>query len=161
VVPASQARVATLQGGVVGPVRSAPGTSLGEREEIARVNGPSGVEVLVAPFAGTLLALPVGTGDSLLPGATVAIVGDLSALRIETTDVDEFLVRELRIGQAAEAIVDALDAERPLAGTILSVTLVPQAGPRGDEHYPVVIGLDWRDPAMVPGMRARVRFSRS
>jgi hypothetical protein len=165
VVPIAQARVVSLQGGVVRALHGQPGTAVAEREELARVEtATGGVEVLVAPFAGTLLAVPVQVGDGLLPGTLVAAVGDLSALRVETTDVDEYLVASLRVGQPVEITVDALGASgRPtaLTGRITGITLLPQASPTGDQHYPVLVTLDRADPALRPGMSARLRFGRS
>ena len=162
VVPATQARVVTLQGGVVRSLRGRPGTALTDREELARIEtSTGGVEVLVAPFAGTLLSVPVQVGDGLLPGALVAVVGDLTALRVETTDVDEYQIASLRVGQPVEIAVDALGRPEPLTGRVAGITLLPQAAANGDQHYPVLVALDRADPALRPGMTARLRFGRS
>jgi multidrug efflux pump subunit AcrA (membrane-fusion protein) len=164
VVPATQARVTTLQGGVVRSLRGQPGTVVADREELARIETPSGgVEVLVAPFTGTLLSLPVQVGDGLMPGSPVAVVGDLTSLRIETTDVDEYLIGTLRVGQPVEATVDALGAAGragAVTGRVLGITLLPEAAAGGDAHYPVLIQLDRTDPGLRPGMSARLRFGR-
>jgi hypothetical protein len=165
VVPAAQARIVSLQGGVVRSLRGRPGTAVVEREELGRIEtATGGVEVLVAPFAGTLLSVPVQVGDGLLPGALVAAVGDLTALRVETTDVDEYLIASLRVGQPVEVVVDALGAtgrSGTLAGRVAGITLLPQAAANGDQHYPVLVALDQADPALRPGMTARLRFGRS
>src|SRR5688572_7790050 len=118
IVPVSQARVATLVGGIVRGLSRQPGDRVQPRDELARLEGPTGpTEVLSAPFAGTVLALPANVGDSLLPGSPVAIVGDLTELRIETTDVDEYLIASLAAGQPVAIEVDAL-ADRPLTGRV-------------------------------------------
>jgi multidrug efflux pump subunit AcrA (membrane-fusion protein) len=164
VVPATQARLVSLQGGVVRSLRARPGTAVGDHEEIARVEtATGGVEVIVAPFTGTLLSVPVQVGDGLLPGAPVAVVGDLTALRVETTDVDEYLIASLRVGQPVEVVVDALGANgraASLPGRVAGITLLPQTAANGDQHYPVLVQLDRNDPALRPGMTARLRFAR-
>jgi multidrug resistance efflux pump len=158
IAPAAQARIATLQGGVVRSVARAPGEPVAARAELARLETPAGEsEVLVAPFAGTVLAVPVQAGDSLMPGAEVALVGDLSALRVETTDVDEYLVGSLRLGQTIEVSVDALGSEVVLAGRVSGITLAAQPTGSGDLHYPVYVRLDRVDAGLRPGMTARLR----
>jgi len=105
----------------------------------------------------------VQVGDGLLPGALVAVAGDLTTLRVETTDVDEYLIATLRVGQTVEVAVDALGAAgRPemLSGRVVGITLLPQASPNGDQHYPVLVVLERTDPALRPGMSARLRFGR-
>ena len=67
VVPTSQARVGTLSGGVLLEIGAPIGTQVEAQRELARVRGPSGVEVLTAPFAGTVTGLLANTGDTLCP----------------------------------------------------------------------------------------------
>jgi multidrug efflux pump subunit AcrA (membrane-fusion protein) len=158
VVPVLQARVAAIQGGVVRALPKQPGTAVADREELARLETTGGaVEVLSAPYAGTVLAVPVRLGDTVPPGTVVAIVGDLSRLRVETTDVDEYLIGRLRIGQPVELSVDALPGQT-LTGRVESVSLVAQTGTGSRLHYPVTVALDRADPALRASMTARLRF---
>jgi multidrug efflux pump subunit AcrA (membrane-fusion protein) len=158
VVPVLQARVAAIQGGVVRALPRVPGQPVADREELARLETLGGaVEVLSAPYAGTMLAVPVRLGDTVSPGTVVAIVGDLSQLRVETTDVDEYLIGKLRIGQPVEIAVDALPGQS-LNGRVESVSLVAQAGAGTRLHYPVTVALDRPDPALRASMTARLRF---
>src|SRR5215204_6399470 len=69
--PISQARVGTLGGGVLLEVTTPVGTPVEAQRELARVRGPAGLEVLTAPFAGTVTGLLANTGDTLVPGAGV------------------------------------------------------------------------------------------
>jgi hypothetical protein len=150
--------VITLQGGIVRALPRVPGVAVAAGDELARIESPAGTtEVLSAPYAGTVLAQPVQVGDGLLAGGQVAVVGDLSELRVETTDVDEYLVGALRVGQPAEVSVDAL-GERSLAGRVVAITLLPQQSSGGDLQYPVLVSLGGGDPALRPGMTARLRF---
>jgi multidrug resistance efflux pump len=158
-VAALQARVATIQGGVVRDLPRPPGTRVQARDELARIEARDGsMEVLSAPYAGTVLSVPVQLGDTLLPGAQIAIVGDLSQLRVETTDVDEMLIGRLEVGKPVEMTVDALPG-RTLNGRIQAISLIAQPGSGGRLHYPVTIALDRTDAGLRPSMTARLRFA--
>lgn len=156
--PAAVARVGTLAGGVVAQVRVEVGEAVREQQEIARVRGPNGTEVLVAPWDGTITSLPVQLGDTVMPGTLIATVADLRRLQVETTDVDEFIIAHVRRGQAVTIAVDALDG-RELRGHVRSVTLQPQRSADGDEHYPIVIDLVDAPADLRPGMTVRVDFA--
>jgi membrane fusion protein (multidrug efflux system) len=134
------------------------GDRIVDQGEIARVRGPNGtVEVLTAPWAGTVTAVPVNYGDTVLAGTTIATVGDLTHLQVETTDVDEYLIAKIDRGQPVEMIVDALDG-RTLTGMVQRVTLQPQTNSTGDEHYPIVIALSEAPADLRAGMSVRITF---
>jgi len=155
VVPTSQARVGTLNGGVLLEITVDIGTQVEGQRELARVRGPAGVEVLTAPFAGTVTGLLANTGDTLVPGAGVAMVADLSRLHVQTNDVDEFLIGRVKVGQTDVLQVEALD-RRELSGRVQTVALQPQTTPAGDLQYPVTIDLGGTPPELWPGMSVRV-----
>ena len=158
IAPARQARVGTLYGGVVNRLAPEVGTEVDEQDEVARVRGPNGTEVLTAPFPGTITGQLVNLGDTVLPGATLVTVGSLSHLRVETTDVDEFLIAQIWPGQRVQVRVDALD-RRQLGGIVQSVSLEPQRTTTGDQHYPVVVELDGQFADLRSGMTVRLEFS--
>ena len=118
----------------------------------------SGIEVLVAPWRRTVTDVPANIGDTVTPGAMIALVADLSRLQVETTDVDEFIVSRVRTGQTATARFDALN-DRDIRARVRSVSLQPRRGPEGDDHYPVVLDLEWTPREIRPGMTARVTFA--
>jgi biotin carboxyl carrier protein len=154
----AQARVGTLSGGVVVRVAVKAGEAVQEQQEIARVRGPAGVEVLTAPWAGTITSVPVQAGDSVAPGAAVATIGDLARLLVKTRDVDEFLIKDVAPGQPVALTVDALEGQ-VLRGVVRAAALQPEAGAGGDSHYPVLVDLvDWT-PQMRLGMTVRVNFA--
>jgi biotin carboxyl carrier protein len=158
VQPLHQARIGTLTGGVVNRLSVVAGESVGDQQEVARVRGPGGaIEVLTAPWAGTITAVPANLGDTVTPGATLVSIGDLSRLQIETTDVDEFLIGKLSRGQPARVTIDALDG-RELSGVIRSITLQPQPTGDGDEHYPIVVDLSGPTDDLRVGMTVRIEF---
>lgn len=158
VQPVAQARVGTLAGGVVTRLPIVVGETVVDEQELARVRGPSGTtEVLTAPWTGVITGLPAHLGDTVLPGAVVAMVGDLSRLQVETTDVDEFVIAAVWPGQRVRLTVDALEG-RALTGTVRTVGLQPQLTAAGDEHYPVVVDLEGTVRELRAGMTVRVDF---
>jgi hypothetical protein len=154
--PVAQARVGTTGGGVVASIAAGIGDAVSEQQEIARVRGATGTEVLTAPFRGTITGVPVHVGDTVLPGAVVATVGDLTKLQVETTDVDEFLIARVRPGQRVSLFIDALDRQTP--GVVRTVALEPVTTTAGDEHYPVTIELLEPIENLRPGMTVRILF---
>ena len=157
VAPVSQARVGSLGGGVLLRLSVALGDNVEAQTELARVRGPSEVEVLTAPFAGTVTGVLAHTGDTLIAGATVVQVADLSHLQVETTDVDEFLIGHVQRGQSVSLQIEALD-RRDLSGRVRAVALQPQTTPGGDQHYPVTIDLGSTPTDLRPGMSVRITF---
>jgi multidrug efflux pump subunit AcrA (membrane-fusion protein) len=158
VQPLHQARIGTLTGGVVNRLSVVVGEAVGDQQEVARVRGAGGaIEVLTAPWAGTITAVPVNLGDTVTAGATLVSIGDLSRLQIETTDVDEFLIGKLSRGQPARVTIDALDG-RELSGVVRSITLQPQPTGDGDEHYPIVVDLSGPTDDLRVGMTVRLEF---
>ena len=158
VQPVSQARVGTLGGGVLLGVSVAIGESVESQRPVARVRGQSDVEVLTAPFAGTITGVLAHTGDTLLPGAGVLTVADLSHLQVETTDVDEFMIGHLHTGDSVMLEIEALN-RRELTGKVQTVSLQPQTTPGGDQHYPVTIDTGGTQPDLRPGMSVRITLS--
>ncbi len=156
--PVAQATVATMGGGVVRSLAVQVGDAVHAQQEIAEISTPAQTEVLVAPFAGTVMGLSAHLGDTLMPGAAVATIGDLSRLQVETNDVDEYLISQIYPGQSVTMTVEALDS-RKLTGTVDTVALVQQTSSSGVSNYPVVIRLNATDPDLRPGMTVRIVFT--
>src|SRR5689334_15295931 len=125
VLPAQQAHVGTQGGGVVQRLDVIPGQEVSAQTPLALVVGTSGTELVTAPFGGTVTNVLVHAGDTLVPGATIAVVADMHQLQVETTDVDEFLVSKVAVGQRVQLSVDALD-NLAINGTVSNVALLPQ-----------------------------------
>lgn len=111
---------------------------------------------LVAPFGGVVGAILVKEGELAMPQMTVARVGDLSRLQIETQDLSEVDVRYVRVGAPAEVTVDALDGE-VLTGTVAEIAPVARDR-RGDKVYTVVIDLVEPPQGLLWGMTAYVEI---
>ena len=156
--PDSEAVVRTLVGGVVTRLSVDIGASVVENQEIARVRAPDGsISIVTAPWRGAVTNLPIHNGDTVSAGSVMAVVGDMSRLRVETDDVDEFMVARIRPGQPVTVTVDAIDG-RELRGRVRNVALRSEETDEGDEHYPVVVDLDWSPADLRAGMTVRVHF---
>ncbi|MBI5032304.1 MAG: efflux RND transporter periplasmic adaptor subunit [Chloroflexi bacterium] len=94
---------------------------------------------LTAPFAGTIAQISINLGDFASPGAPVIIIGDLSNLRIETTDLSEVDVAKVKIGQPVKITLDALP-NQAFAGTVSRIAPLANEA-RGDKVFRVWIDL--------------------
>jgi len=107
-----------------------------------------------APFSGTVGDVDVHVGEFVAEGYTLVTMGDLSTLRVETTDLDEIDVAEVAVEQTVSLTFDAFP-DRLFAGHVTRVS--PMADPEaGGVHYTVVVALDDLDPALRWGMTAFV-----
>jgi RND family efflux transporter MFP subunit len=107
-----------------------------------------------APLAGTVGIVEVRTGEWIAPGQPLVTLGDLSTLRVETTDLDETDVARVAVGQKVDVTFDAL-SERVFGGQVTRIS--PMADPgAGGVNYTVVVVLDETDPVIRWGMTAFV-----
>lgn len=113
--------------------------------------------VLRAPFDGTVGEILIDQGELVVPQATVVRFGDLSVLQIETTDLSEVDINEVKVGQEATASIDALDGDT-VTGTVASIGTIA-GDERGDTVYKVIIALQPDDTtALRWGMSAFVEI---
>lgn len=109
-----------------------------------------------APFAGTVMELEVGPDEILLPNQQVALVADLSAWYVETTDLTEMDVVLIREGSPAEVHPDALE-DLQFRATVEEIAWT--AGKKGgDVTYTARLKLEETDPRLRWGMTVEVRF---
>ncbi len=95
---------------------------------------------LQAPFAGTVGQIMVEKGEVLAAGQPVAIIGDLTDLRVRTDDLSEVDIDRVTIGRAVRVEVDALP-DTELHGRV--VEIAPMATRQhGDIVYTVTIDLE-------------------
>jgi len=109
---------------------------------------------LSAPFDGTVALIQVRAGEQVLPGTPVLMLGDLRALQVETTDLDEVDVARVQSGQRVALTFDALP-DKVLAGRIVRIAPMAVRG-QGATTYTAVIAFDEIDPALRWGMTAFV-----
>jgi multidrug resistance efflux pump len=94
---------------------------------------------LIAPFAGTISDLAVDEGEIVQSGSLAIALGDFSKWQIETDDLTEIDVVNVREGANVKISVDALpDAE--FEGKVVRIT--PKAETKaGDQTYTVLIDI--------------------
>ena len=109
---------------------------------------------LHAPFGGTIGAVNVREEELVAPGDSLVTLGDLSTLRVETTDLDEIDVARVAVGQEVVITFDALP-EQVFTGRVTRLSPMAKPG-TGGVNYTVVIELDELDPAIRWGMTAFV-----
>lgn len=110
--------------------------------------------VVEAPIAGTVGAIDVRLGQFATPGVPVITLGDLTTLRVETTDLDEIDVGRVAVGQEAVVTFDALP-DRTFNATVVRIS--PMAATTGGGvTYTVILELAELDPVLRWGMTAFV-----
>lgn len=110
---------------------------------------------LRVPFDGVLARVDIVPGETVQPGQTVALVADLDHLLIETTDLNEKYITEVKVGQKAEVFVEALG--QTLKGRVSAIA--PRSDTLGgDVIYKVTITLDSVPPALRWGMTAEAHI---
>jgi multidrug efflux pump subunit AcrA (membrane-fusion protein) len=156
-VPDTWANVSPSMPGQVATIFVREGQEVVERQELVRLESELGTLTLVAPFRSTVAQLTAKRGETVLAGQPVVVVGDLSRLVVETTDLNEYGVARIRIGQRAELTFEAIEG---LAGqgVVRSIALRGQPSPAGDVTYPTILEFDVADPRLRWGMTVRIRF---
>ena len=115
-----------------------------------------------APITGTIIAQNVSRGTVIsspvsdVGGGTVLLkMADLALVQVKTY-VDETDIGKLRVGLAANVMVDAYP-NRPFQGEILKIE--PQADTiQNVTMFPVLVRIDNKDGLLKPGMSANVRI---
>ena len=108
---------------------------------------------LSAPYDGTIVSINVVPREHVHAGEVVAVIGDLSHLQVETTDLSERVIAGVRVGQSASIRLKAFDQE--LTGKV--ITIAPMGVPyKGDIVYKVTIELDKQPDGLMWGMSGDV-----
>jgi multidrug efflux pump subunit AcrA (membrane-fusion protein) len=113
---------------------------------------------LHAPFSGTIARLDLKAGEQVSAGKPVVTLADLSGWRIETNDLTEIKVPNIKEGQTVTIKVDALP-ELDLKGVVEEISNVSQLR-SGDVVYPVKMKLVDNDPRLKWGMTVAVTFEK-
>jgi multidrug resistance efflux pump len=112
---------------------------------------------LLAPMDGTITEILVREGELAAAGQPLFTIADLSNLKIETTDLDEFGAAKVRIDQPARIRVNAF-TDKTLSGKVVDIADQSVLLASGDVSYPVTILLDSQDPELRWGMTVKVEF---
>lgn len=96
--------------------------------------------VLTAPFGGTVGAILFEEGELVSPQMPVVRLGDLTRLRVLTSDLSEADVNRVEVGQEATITVDALEG-KTFKGTVARIASLATER-RGDRVYAVTLDLE-------------------
>jgi multidrug efflux pump subunit AcrA (membrane-fusion protein) len=108
-----------------------------------------------APMSGTVAVVHVEAGEWAQPGQPLLVLVDLDHLNVQTSDLSERDVAQIRVGQPATVTINAMDAEA--SGTVILISpLADTLG--GDVIYQTTIRLDEWPEGMLPGMSVDVRI---
>src|SRR5512143_1011333 len=110
---------------------------------------------LAAPFDGTIAAVDISTGETVVPGQVVITLGDLSRFQVETKDLSERDVPRVQMGQNANVFIKALNQE--FAGKVTDISRV-SSNVGGDVVFKVTIDLDQQPQGLLWGMSADVKI---
>lgn len=114
---------------------------------------------LRAPFAGTVARIELRLGELAAPTAPALLLGDLSAWRIETTDLTEIDAARSAPGAAVTVTFDALPGVA-LPGRVIAIE--PYGADRlGEVVYTATIELVQTDPRLRWNMTAVIIFNGS
>lgn len=115
---------------------------------------------LMAPFDGVVSKVHVRLGEQVNPAQfnqPVIVLGDLSTMRVETTDLRETDVARVAIGQEVDITFDALP-DTLLKGRVVYIS--PQSSSeQGGVNYTTIIEFDEFDPRLLWGMTAYVNIT--
>jgi multidrug efflux pump subunit AcrA (membrane-fusion protein) len=112
---------------------------------------------LKAPLDGVVTDVTIREGELAQPGQVVITIADLSNLKVQTTDLDEFGAAKVKVGQAAKIRVNAF-TDKTLTGKVKEVADQSVLLASGDVSYPVTVLLDTQDPDLRWGMTVKVEF---
>lgn len=108
-----------------------------------------------APYDGTIGKVNVRLGELVSPGQPVAVLGDLSTLRVETIDLDEWSAGKIGVGDEVDLVFDAFD-DKTLTGHVTEIAVRGETLPAGDVAYQAIIELVEPDPELRWGMSVRI-----
>ena len=109
---------------------------------------------LPSPLAGTVGMVEVRENELVAPGQPLVTIGDLTTLRVETTDLDEIDVARVQVGQDVDVTFDALP-DQVFAGRVKRISPMAEPG-GGGVNYTAIVELESLDPQIRWGMTAFV-----
>ncbi len=116
--------------------------------------------ILTAPFDGTVSEVLVRLGEqvnSVQPDQAVIVLGDLTHMRVETTDLRETDVGRIAVGQEVDITFDALP-DTLLKGQVVHIS--PKASSeQGGVNYTTIIQFNEFDARLRWGMTAYVNIA--
>ena len=111
---------------------------------------------LTAPYTGTVTTLMIHQGEVTAPGSPALGLADTTRWRVETSNMSELQIAQVRIGQKAMVTVNAF-AGQELTGQVIAVSPIAIVQ-QGDTTFTVTIELDRTNLPLRWGMTARVKI---
>jgi multidrug efflux pump subunit AcrA (membrane-fusion protein) len=163
-VTLTQARIAEIQQDIAmfekGPdpdkVASAEARIKAAQTALAAAQSALKDSEIVAPISGEIADLSIHAGEWVEANQPVVVLADLSQWEIQTDDLTELDVPEVRLGQTVTVRLDALP-ELELKGVVDAIKGLSEEK-RGDVTYTTTILLDQADPRLRWGMTVSVDF---
>lgn len=93
---------------------------------------------LKAPFSGTIGQIIVRQYEWVSPGQPLIVMGDISALQIETTDLNEVDVARITLGSTATVAFDALP-DQIIKAVVIQIAI--KSSPGAGVNYTVILQL--------------------
>lgn len=112
---------------------------------------------VLAPFAGQVGQIATRVGEMSAAGAPLVMLGDVSSLHVETTDLRETDVARLHEGMPVEVSFDALP-NHFFKGVVERIAPMSNSD-QGSTNYTVQVNLDEYDPSLRWGMTAFVNIN--
>jgi len=131
---------------------------------LARARDDLSKTTIRSPMDGTVTKLNAEKGEITLtgtmnnPGTVIMIVSDMGEI-LGTVDVDETRVTQVKLGQVARVVVDAIGESKPYTGKVVEIagSAVQRTGQQ-TQVFEVKIALDTVDTQLRPGMTAKARI---
>jgi len=112
---------------------------------------------LTAPFAGTIAAVNVHEGETVVPGVVVITLGDIKNLRLETDDLSESSIARVKLGQVVNVTFEALPGQT-FPGKVTFIAPISSAK-SGGTNYTIYIEFDHLDPGLRWGMTGHIEIN--
>lgn len=153
----AQARLDQLQAGATAAQLDAAKANVAQAQAaVDAATAALNEATLIAPFDGSIAQLNVEAGQVVGPGSPIVSLADQSAWIVETDDLSEVDVVNVKIAQSASITLDALPGVT-LNGTVTAITPRAQTK-RGDVTYTVTVRVDDADARLRWGMTAQVEI---
>ena len=119
--------------------------------ELAQINLAEGT--LTAPFDGTIASIRVIPGEFVPSDQAIVTLASLNALQLETTDLRERDIAQVKIGALVNISIEALNDS--FTGYVISISPMANAV-GGDVVFKVTIAFDKQPENLLWGMTAEV-----
>jgi multidrug resistance efflux pump len=156
----AQTYVAVLTGGTVPADATGADLFKLEQAKLAVQTAQQNLDAtrLVAPFSGEVADVTASIGDYVSLGQVILVISDVNHMHVETTDLSERDVPQVKLGQAASVNIKALN--QAVSGKVSAISpLSDTLG--GDVVYKVTILLDTLPSNLRSGMSVDVQFKTS